>query len=116
LAAQYTEQGLEIAKEVGYPNLLGQLYLSLSNIRFSQGRYVESEELAQMGQQQDTANIEIRHNVLFNHIRNNMYMGQLEKAEHYVDEYYESVQKFASSEYQSSLSQLEAKYETEKKE
>lgn len=116
LAALYTEQGLEIAKEVGYPNLLAQLYVNLSNIRFEQGRYAESEELAFLGREKDTADVEIKHNVLLNHIRNNMYLGQLEKAEQYVDEYYESVQQFATSEYQSSLSQLEARYGTEKKE
>src|SRR5690606_10144815 len=116
LAARNTEQGLELAKEVGYPNLLGQLYVNLANIRFAQGRYAESQELSLKAQQQDTANIDLRHNVLLNQIRNNMYMGQLKKAEHFIDEYYESVQQFASKEYQSTLSQMEAKYETEKKE
>jgi len=114
LAGEHTERGLEIAREVGYPNLLAQLYLNLSNIRFAQGRYQESEALADLGQMQDTANIEIRHNALLNHIRNNMYLGRLKKAEDFVDEYFESVQRFASNEYQSSLSELEAKYGAEK--
>src|SRR5690606_26159771 len=116
LAGTHTEKGLEIAKQVGYPNLVGQLYVNLSNVRFSQGRYEESEVLAELAKEQDTANIEIRHNVLYNHIRNNMHLGNLKQAEGYVDEYFESVQQFASSEYQSTLSQLEAKYGAEKQE
>lgn len=116
LAGTHTEKGLEIAKAVGYPNLLAQLLVNLSNVRFVQERYGESEELAKMAKQQDTANIEIKHNVLFNHIRNNMHLGNLKEAEGYVDEYFESVQQFASSEYQKSLSQMEAKYGAEKQE
>lgn len=115
-ASAHIERGLQIAKEVGYPNLLAQLYVSLSNVRFYQQRYEESETLALMAREQDTANIEIRHNVLLNHIRNNMYLGQLEAAEGYVDEYFESIQQFASNEYQASLSQMEARYGAEKKE
>lgn len=115
MAAFYTEKGLDIAKGVGYPNLVAQLYVNLSNVRFHQFRYAESEELAIEAQKQDTSNIEIKHNVLYNHIRNNMYLGNFKNAEDYIDEYYESVQSFATREYQNSLSDLEVKYETEKK-
>lgn len=115
-AAVYTERGLAVAKEVGYPNLLAQLYVNLSNVRYYQGNYAESDQLAQEARRQDTASTEVKHNVLFNHIRNNMYLGNLKKAEDYIDEYSESIQQLATSEYQNSLSEQEVKYETEKKE
>ncbi|TDS56903.1 signal transduction histidine kinase [Myroides indicus] len=112
----YTERGLMVAKEVGYPNLLAQLYIKLSNVRFYQKRYTESERLAEESRKTDTTSMDIKHNVLFNHIRNNMYLGNLKKAEDYIDQYYESLQQYALEEYQNSLSELEVKYETDKKE
>ena len=115
-AAKYTEMGLDLAKQVNYPNLLAQLYVNLSNVRYYQGKYSESEQLATQANTLDSSNIEIKHNVLFNHIRNNMYLGNLKKAEGYVDEYSESIQKMATDGYQESLSNLEVKYQTEKKE
>lgn len=115
-AADYTERGLALAKEIGYPNLLAQLMTKLSNVRFHQGRYAESNELAAEGWKNDTSNMEIKHNALLNYIRNNMYLGKLKIAENYIDEYFESVQHFATKEYQNNLSELEVKYETEKKE
>src|SRR5690606_31337904 len=88
----------------------------MSNVRYHQGRYSESDQLARQGFANDTANMEIKHNALLNHIRNNMYMGELEKAENYVEQYAQSLQHYATQEYQSNLSELEIKYESQKKE
>lgn len=114
-AAVYTERGLALAKEVGYSNLLAQLYVNLSNVRYYQGNYRESEQLAIEARNLDSANMEIKHNVLLNHIRNNMYLGNLKTAEDYMETYTASIQQFATEEYQESISDLEVKYETEKK-
>ena len=115
-AALFTEKGLGLAKDLNYPNLLAQLYVNLSNVRYYQGNYRESDQLAAEATLQDSASVDIKHNVLLNHIRNNMHLGEIEKAEKYIDDYTESIQQFATEEYQSSISDLEIKYETEKKE
>ena len=115
-AALFTEKGLDLAKQVGYPNLLAQLYIKMSNVRYHQGQYQESNQLAAEGLKNDTANMEIKHNALFNYIRNYMFLGELNKAENYIDQYAASIQHFANKEYQTNLSELEVQYETEKKE
>jgi signal transduction histidine kinase len=115
-AELFTERGLALAKEVNYPNLLAQLLINLSNVRYYQGNYQESDQLASEARKLDSSNIEIKHNVLYNHIRNNMYLGNLKTVEDYIDEYSESIQQFATDGYQESISDLEVKYETEKKE
>lgn len=115
-AELFTERGLALAKEVNYPNLLAQLLINLSNVRYYQGNYHESDQLASEARKLDSSNIEIKHNVLYNHIRNNMYLGNLKTVEDYIDEYSESIQQFATDGYQESISDLEVKYETEKKE
>lgn len=116
LAAKYTEKGLLVAKGLAYPNVLAQLYVNLSNVRYYQGMYEESVQLANLAHTQDSSNADIKHNTLFNHVRNNMHLGNLKKAEEYMNAYAESIQSLATEEYQNSLSELEVKYETEKKE
>jgi len=115
-AAHYTEQGLVLAKEVNYPNLLAQLYVNLSNVRYHQKKYQESETLALAAKSKDSSNLEIKHNALLNQVRNNMYLGNFEQSAKYLDEYTASIQQLATDEYQGSISNLEVKYETEKKE
>ena len=113
--AQMMEESFAIAQKLDYPTLLATQAIQLSNARFYQGNYTESENLAYYGLEKDTANMEVVHNALFNIIRNNMYLGNLKKAEDYIDQYYESVQTFATAHYQSSLSEMEVKYESQQK-
>jgi len=114
-AAQVMQKSFAIAQQLDYPTLLATQSIQLSNARFYQGQYMESENLAYYGLEKDSSNMEVVHNALFNIIRNNMYLGNLKKAEDYIDQYYESVQRFATVNYQASLSEMEVKYESQQK-
>jgi|GEM_PF-1070981 len=109
-AAQVMQKSFAIAQQLDYPTLLATQSIQLSNARFYQGQYMESENLAYYGLEKDSSNMEVVHNALFNIIRNNMYLGNLKKAEDYIDQYYESVQRFATVNYQASLLTTHSEY------
>src|SRR3546814_2860371 len=54
--------------------------------------------------------------IIANIARANMHLGNAEKAEHYFDKYRDLLNERGTTEFQRTLSEMEIKYETEKKE
>lgn len=115
-ASDYAEKGVTLAKELNYPSLIAEGLCILSNVRYFEGKYRESEMHAFDALKYDSIDVNITDNLLMNIARSNIHLGNIEKAEEYLDKYRESVNNYANSEYQNAISAMEVSYETEKKE
>lgn len=116
IAQKISEDALEISKELGAPFLISQSYVDLSNIYYYQKKYELSEQAATSAWENDSTDINLTNNILYNITRANIYLGNAEKAEVYLYKLRDQLELFSNNEYQNALSELEVKYETEKKE
>ncbi|MDD4776719.1 MAG: sensor histidine kinase [Fermentimonas sp.] len=107
---------LKIAEELEAPFLISQSYVDLSNIYYHQNKYKLSEHAAQTALEYDSTDVNLTSNMLYNITRSNIHMGNAEKAVEYLDKLRDQLDIYSNSEFQSALSELEVKYETEKKE
>ncbi len=114
-AINEAENALIISEKLESPFLISQTYLELSNIFYYQHKYAESEAAAIMAWENDSTDINLTNNMLYNIIRSNIYMNNPKRAEEYLDKLREQLSFYANSEYQNALSELEVLYETEKK-
>ncbi len=103
------------AKELGFPHLTASALIINSNVHFHQGQYTQSAELAREVLETDSTDNNITMNAYVNLARANAYLGHPELTEKYLDHYRERLDHYANETYQNSLSGMEVKYETEKK-
>lgn len=115
-AEEYAKKSLELAKELGYPGNISGLMNSLSNIYYHQGRYEESMKYSLEAIAIDTTDMSVYTNLAANVIRNGIHLGDNQNALKYFDVYRRVIDFRASKEYQNSLTEMEVKYETERKE
>src|SRR5690606_6514732 len=104
------------AKETGNPNLIAQTLATLSDLYIHQGKYVQSVEMALESLKADSADINITTHVYGNLAQANAYLGHPDLTKKYMINYQETMDRYANESYQKSLSGMEVKYETEKKE
>ncbi len=109
-------ESVKIARELGIPNLIADALTILSNIQNKQGKYNESVTTALEVLKIDSTDTNITKNIYANLALNNAYLGQPDLTRKYLDKYKEIFEKYSNDSYQKSLSSLEIKYETEKKE
>jgi signal transduction histidine kinase len=116
-AEKYALESLHIAKEFGNPSRLNDVYSILSNVYLYQKRYKESDELATKAWETDTTNLSIgtRNNIL-NIVYSNIYLGNKEKAKKFLEKFIYLIDNNIEKDYKKNLSEMEVKYETEKKE
>lgn len=110
------QEVLEKTKNLGFPTLASNAYIHISNIHYRQGRYAESAEAAKQALEVDTTDTNITKNAYSNLLRSNAFLGKPALTEHFLERYGEALDKFSNKEFQNSLSEMEVKYETEKKE
>lgn len=115
-AMQHAQKALQISQDAGFPNLIAQALVIISNIHYYNKAYPESEAAALAALQKDSTDVNIALNLLSNIARSNMYMGRIDKATDYLDRHQDMVIRYANTEYQRALSEAEARYETDKKE
>ncbi len=109
-------ESVKIARELGIPNLIADALTILSDIQNKQGKYNESATTALEVLKIDSTDTSITKNIYANLALNNAYLGQPDLTRKYLDKYKEIFEKYSNDSYQKSLSSLEIKYETEKKE
>ncbi|GHT30525.1 hypothetical protein AGMMS49574_10410 [Bacteroidia bacterium] len=89
-------------------------------VYYSQGKYAECEEaaLASMASRDDILDFDISalYSAMEHVILANIKMGNAERAEKYLDELWVEIKKYMSAEYEKGFSEMQVKYETEKKE
>lgn len=116
IAQKITEDALQISKELASPFLISQSYVELSNIYYYQKKYALSEQAAISAWENDSTDINLTNNILYNITRANIFLGNPEKTEMYLYKLRDQLELYSNNEYQNALSELEVKYETEKKE
>lgn len=116
IAQKITEDALQISKELASPFLISQSYVDLSNIYYYQKKYALSEQAAISAWENDSTDINLTNNILYNITRANIFLGNPEKTEMYLYKLRDQLELYSNNEYQNALSELEVKYETEKKE
>lgn len=115
-AEQYANEGLQMAEAFGASNLVAWSLSELSGLYRDQHRYKESEATALKALEMDSTDISLNKNLYANILWANVKMGDSEKALMYFDKFGKMLQVSANREYQASLSEMEVKYATEKKE
>lgn len=116
LAFTFANKGFQLASKTDYPKLVSEAEGVLSNIHFYQGDYAKSEFYALSSLAKDSSDVNITINMMLNVLKSNLHLGNPDKAVEYLDKYRDWVNTYANTNYQGSLSEMEIKYETEKKE
>ncbi|MCL2097866.1 MAG: sensor histidine kinase [Bacteroidales bacterium] len=115
-ALQYAEKALQYAKEWNNPNAIASSLFILSDIYYSQKKYVESEATAFRALEADSTNLYVN-SILYETITQcNIRLGNQGKAIRYLSKTLSANRIYSNKNFQASLSEMEVKYETEKKE
>jgi len=115
-AEQYARKGLKLAEELEFPADIAAMLNTLSNIYFHQQRYRESEETALRAIATDTTDMNIFSNLAANVVRAGIHQGDKKNALYYFDMYRHIFNIQSNKEFQQALTEMQVKYETEKKE
>src|SRR5690606_12067312 len=114
-AMRYAEEALQLAESIGNSHLIADSYITISSIRYFQQQYDKSIAAALAALENDSTDYNYRKTVFFNlgviHAR----IGNFELMEDYFERYQETVNSYSNETYQNSLTEMEVKYETEKK-
>lgn len=114
-ALPYANQGLELAEGSSFPKLIAEAEADLSNIYYERGAYAVSLAHAKRSWEKDSTDFDLSASMLSLMIRNNIHMGKTDSANHWLDKYWHWVSTNSSEKYQGTLSEMQVKYETEKK-
>jgi two-component system, NarL family, sensor kinase len=115
-AESYAKKGLLLAEELGYPGNIAAMLNTLSNIYFHMGRYDISKEYALKAIAIDTIDINVYSNMAANVVRSGILTGDTENALKYFNTYRRVIDYRADLGFQKAISEMQTKYETEKKE
>ncbi len=115
LALKYAEESLESAKSVGSTDHIAAAYSVMARAQFGLGRYAESETAALQGFGTDSASV-ISSALLASVVEANIMTGNKKKALEYYNKYCDFIESRNVNELERQISEMEVKYETEKKE
>jgi DNA-binding NarL/FixJ family response regulator/signal transduction histidine kinase len=115
-ALKYALQSVEYAREIEVPNKVAASYAVLSKCYLHMKRYREAEETAFRSLEIDSANISGNTNLYEIIAISNIWLKNSAKAEEYFKKTLVTYRQHANLNYQASISEMEVKYETEKKE
>ena len=115
VAMQYANASYEFAGSLDDKNLFAFSGKLLSDIYLAQKRYPEAEAIALKVWQTDSTHFDESRDIVENIVLANIYMGNMEKAAHFLKKYSELNTQFTEKSYHTIVSDLAVKYETEKK-
>lgn len=104
------------AKNLGFDHNTAQAVALTSDIYFNQGRYGESVAAALAALATDSTDINITRSVYANLTVANAYLGYPDLSKRYMEKYREALDRYTNESFQNSISALDVKYQTEKKE
>ena len=121
LALQYAEESLLVSEESGYRDAIMASWSVISEVYRQKEQYKESEEFALKAWKLDSLSISANTNniatdVLYNIVFSNIFLGDKEKAAYFLQKYYDAMLQYSDKSLHDSLTEMEVKYETEKKE
>ena len=115
-ALEYSKKALKMAQEHNFPYTEADSYQLLANISFQLGKYNDCEEAALKMLEIDSEAHPIRKIAYANLLMAYAAKRNIEKAIFYWEKLDNEISDFSNKNFQSSLSEMEVKYETEKKE
>lgn len=115
-AEPIASQAVSQAKALDFPHLTAEALSLVSSILFRQERYTESVDVALEVLATDSTDTNITMSAYANLAQAYAYLGSPDLTKKYLDHYRQALDRYANESYQSSLSGMEVKYETEKKE
>jgi signal transduction histidine kinase len=114
-ALEFGKESLMAAEELGGLTEIAAACNAIANAHFSLRNYAQSETMALRGFEADSLSGVID-NLILSIVRSNIMMGKKEKAIQYLKKYERHFSVTINEENQQRLSELDIKYETEKKE
>ncbi len=114
-ALPYAQQGLELAERSSFPKLIAEAEADLANIYYDRGIYTESLAHAKRSWDKDSTDFDLSAVMLSIMTRSNIHIGRTDSAIHWLDKYWDWTSTYSTEKYQGSLSEMQVKYETEKK-
>lgn len=115
-AEKYATEGLQVAKGYEDPQMILQAYGVLADIYYRHKHYAECDVAASKAWEMDTTNIVAGKDYIGFIVHSNIFLGNKEKASQYLNLYADLVKKVNDESLHESLTEMEVKYETEKKE
>ena len=115
-ALEHGEHCLRLAEKFGDPNMYVLAWISLSDIYLKQERYQECEATATKAWDTDSTSVDTAPRAALNIAYANMFLGNKEKAIQFFEKHNEINKIKSQRSFHNALSDLEVKYETEKKE
>jgi signal transduction histidine kinase len=115
-ALEYAKRTVEYARQTNDPSDLASALYSLSSCYLKQEKYRESEETAFQALATETTDVYINSVLYGNIAQANIRMGNSAKGIEYFRKTTNAIRAYSNKNFQSSLSEMEVKYETEKKE
>jgi signal transduction histidine kinase len=115
-ALEYAKESFEWAEILQDINLYAYAGKILSDVYLALKRYPEAETEALKVWQRDSTNMDESRGVVENIVLANIYMRNMEKAAYYLKKYSELNAQYSEKSFQTTVSDLAIKYETEKKE
>ena len=115
-AMEYAELALKTAKDLDIPRQICYSLMQQSYIYLFQKNYVAAEKSALEALQTDSTSLSINQLLYESIAKAYIGMGNTDKANTYFDRFKQSQTTYANENFQEKLSEMEVKYETEKKE
>jgi DNA-binding NarL/FixJ family response regulator/signal transduction histidine kinase len=115
-ALKYALQSIEYAKELKVPDKIAFSYALLSRCYLQLNRYREAEEFAFRSLEIDSSSIYSNSQVYEIIAISNIWLKNCAKAQKYFKKTLAANREYSTQNYQASISEMEVKYETEKKE
>jgi signal transduction histidine kinase len=115
-AEKYTNESIEIADSMHFPFYLIMAYGMLADIYRLQERYEKCDAAATKSWEMDTTNTRMGRDIIVNIVYANIMLGNKDKATQYLEKLIEVSRKVNEKSLHDSLTEMETKYDTEKKE
>ncbi len=115
-AEQYANECLETASQLASKPQLFMAWSAMSYLKFEQKQYKESEKYADKIWQTDSTDLFWAGNTSYYLCKTSIYLNKHEKASYYLDKYADIRDEISDEKLYQNITEMEAKYETEKKE
>ncbi|MBV2227636.1 MAG: sensor histidine kinase [Sphingobacterium mizutaii] len=115
-ALPMAQAALQKTRALGFPNLTAHALIDVSNTYFYLDDYVRTSEYALESLETDSTDSNVAMNAYANLLQANAYLGRPKLTEQYLKNYRQLLDNYSNETYQNSLSAMEVKYQTEKKE
>ena len=115
-AMTYARATVEHARQTGRPDYIASGLYMLSTVYLRMERYAECEQMALLALEADSSNIYINSILYGNIAQANIWLGNRSKGIEYFGKTLNANRAFSNKNFQASLSEMEVKYEMEKKE